>query len=281
MTQRLPAVPTRAPGHPHPCHPSSDPRGRSRVPQALRARFTWGGLPWLGSHSPASGVHQRPPPAGPSARAALSIDHCRRRRCPADAPVARTLSSGPLRPQRRLRPPEPRLAPSLTDIRAPGAAGRAAPHSSPGTSAAHRPGALSGRRRPQGSLPSPASGSPLSVHPHFECEVHDPRLRSRCPSSPGPPHGRCGGTARLLLRAALWAGAATSAAVCKPALPGLGCWGCDLGILVVPGCAGSGSSRTPPPRCFWPPLRDLPSETLGIRKLHFVNFAFSFEFSAQ
>lgn len=31
------------------------------------------------------------------------------------------------------------------------------------------------------------------------------------------------------------------------------------------------------PRCFWPPLRGLPSETSGIRMQPVFNFAFSFE----
>lgn len=230
-------------------------------------------------------------PSEPSARGPLRPRralHYRspRRHCSADAPGARTHSSLPLRPPLRdlsaaSAPPESRLAPSLTDIRAPGAAGRTAPRSSPGTSAAHRPGALSGTSRPPDASPPPAAGSPLSVGSHFKGETHGPRLPSRCPSSPGPPsRGRRGGTARLLLRAARLAGSAFSPAVQAraPGTPAL-----RLGPR-RPGAAGlcgepAAQHRL---RCFWPlPLPNLPSETSEIRKQYCFNFAFSFEFGTQ
>lgn len=223
-----------------------------------------------------------PPPAprSPLPQPSATLLSGRPRRADSQLPAA--ASSAP-RPQRRLRPPEPPLAPSLTDIRAPGAAGRTAPRSSPGTGAAHRPGALSGTSRPPDASPPPAAGSPLSVGSHFKGETHGPRLPSRCPSSPGPPsRGRRGGTARLLLRAARLAGSAFSPAVQAraPGTPAL-----RLGPRRPgPGAAGlcGESAAQHRPRCFWPlPLPNLPSETSEIRKQYCFNFAFSFEFGTQ
>lgn len=230
------------------------------------ARLTLPGVPSPSARSPRG----LPPPALGSASAAAVGDT-----------AGQTQRSLPPRPQHRLRPPppEPRLAPSLTDIRAPGAAGRAAPPRSPGSSAPRRPGALSGHQGPSGASAPPAAGSPLPVRPHFEGDARGARLPSRCPSSPGPPRGLRGGTARLLLRAARLAAATSGSAGWKPALHRPSRSGWDLGVLRPWGCAGSGSTRSPP-SLFWPPLRGLPSETSEIRKQPFLNFAFSFE-SAQ
>lgn len=228
------------------------------------ARLTLPGVPSPSARSPRG----LPPPALGSASAAAVGET-----------AGQTQRSLPPRPQHRLRPPEPRLAPSLTDIRAPGAAGRAAPPWSPGSSAPRRPGALSGHQRPSGASAPPAAGSPLPVRPHFEGDARGARLPPRCPSSPGPPRRLRGGTARLLLRAARLAAATSGSAGWKPALQRPPRSGWDLGVLLpwdVPG-VGAPDHR---PLCFWRPLRGLPSETSGIRKQPFLHFAFSFE-SAQ
>lgn len=232
--------PRPPPRHSHPRRPCPGLRGHSRVPDAPCASLTWNGLPWLGSHCLASQIHLRARPAGSLARAALSVGRSRRRYCPADSALSAAASSA-LCPQHRLRPPEPRLAPSLTDIRAPGAAGRAAPPWSPGSGDARRPGALSGHQRPRGASAPPAAGSRLPVRPHFGGDVRGAGLPSRCPSSPGPPRRRRGGTARLLLRAARTSAAAPSSAVFKRALQRSPRSGWDLRVLLPWGCAGSGS----------------------------------------
>lgn len=150
MSQRLPAVPAPAPppASPQLCPPL--PRDRSPVREgspprpphlewAAMARLTQSGVPCPSEPSARGPLRPRRALHRPQSSATLLSGRPRR----ADAQLPAAASSAP-RPQRRLRPPEPRLAPSLTDIRAPGAAGRTAPRSSPGTGAAHRPGALSG-----------------------------------------------------------------------------------------------------------------------------------------
>lgn len=231
-----------------------------------------------------------PCPSEPSARGPLRLRRAFHRPQPsatllsgrprrADAQLTAAASSSP-RPQCSLRPPEPRLAPSLTDIRAPGAAGRTAPRSSPGTGAAHCPGALSGTSRPPDACPPPAPGSPLSVGSHFEGEVHGPRLPSRCPSSGtplpraprwyGPPPFKGSALGRLSLQSR--SASERSGDPCAPAGTSAS-WSRGL-------CGKPATQHRP--RCFWPlPLPNLPSETSEIRKQYCFNFAFSFEFGTQ
>lgn len=213
--------------HPHrPC-PSSAATPGSQTPPAPAS-------PGVGCHGSAHTAWRSKSisalaPQALSARAALSIGRNRRRYCPADSALPAAASSA-LRPQHRLRPPEPRLAPSQTDIRAPGAAGRAAHPWSSGSGAARRPRALSGPQRPRGASAPPAAGSPLAVRPDFGGDASAARLPSRCPSSSVPPRRRRGGTARLFLRAARSAAAASSLAGFKRALRRPPRSGWDLGV---------------------------------------------------
>lgn len=180
VIQRLPAVPASppppAPRHSHPRRPCSCPRSHSRVPEAPYASLTWSGLPWLGSHSLASQVHQRARPTGslhprcaqhrPQPSAILPGRHC--------APGRRVLSS------QSSAPPPP-----------PGASARAEPDGHPGTGGrrASRTSLEPGDRRcqpPRGTVGSPETKGRVGAARRGLPAPGSPALQGRCARRSAP-----------------------------------------------------------------------------------------------
>lgn len=284
VSQRLPAVPAPqpypAPRHSHPDCPCPCPRGHSGVPEAPCATLTWSGLPWLGSHSPASQVHQRARPAGslrprcaqhwPEPSAILPDRHCAPGR---RSPQLRVLSTAP-----------------------PPASARAEPDGHPGTGGrrASRTSLEPGDRRwppPRGTVGSPETKGRVRAARRGVPAPGSPALQGRCARRSAPPEvPELAGTPP---QAARWYGpppfkgsalrchylqlrrvqtrTAETPGAPAPGAPARTSGSCCRGD--VPG-VGAPDHR---PRCFWPPLWGLPSKTSGIRMQPFFNFAFSFE----
>lgn len=198
------------------------------------ARLTQSGVPCPSEPSARGPLCPRRALHRPQPSATLLSGRPRR----ADAQLPAAASSAP-RPQRCLRPPEPPLAPSLMDIRAPGAAGRTVPRSSPGTGASHRPGALLDHRA-RLRRPPRAPRSQLALTTRAKRTALSSPRGARVRQDP-PFRGRRGGMARLLLRAVRSTDSAFSPAVEAPA-PG------TPALLVGPrrpGAAGCAGSRQP------------------------------------